>query len=896
MSHEDEHVRDAAEALGALAGSREGATGIGDALVDVPAAVLMVDTGTGTVVHANPPAMELCALRLPAPVAEWVEAAGILPTGSVSDNPLTRVAMREPVLGEPVLAPGRARRRVLWVTAFPLPPLAGRPDLALVALLPVDPGFSGVAELHEVRSRALSAAGLSFTISDPHQPDNPLVWVNPAFCAVTGYDESELLGRNCRFLQGPGTDPEAVRRLARGIAQGVPVRETLLNYRRDGSPFWNEVAVSPVYDGAGELTHFVGVQADVTARVDAERGRAEHLSAEQEARGRAEAAGRRLRLLTGATDLLVSTLDSGEALSRLSHLVVPALADWAVVDLVDVTDGRATHRVAATHVDPEKVGLLRAVERLQPSYLADDAPLRRVLRTGEPVFLPAVPAGMHRDVTDHVELIAVYEELGYASAILVPLMARHQVLGALTLVRTSAERAYLPEDLALAEDLARRVALIVDNARLYERQRTIASELQRALMPSLPILPSVDIDAGYLPGADGAQVGGDWFDVLPLPEGGGVIVVGDVSGHDVAAAAAMGQFKSILRAFAWEGHDPATAITKLDEVTEALGVQQVASVLCGRLSPAAEDGSVRLTWARAGHLPPLVLRDTGGVEVLEDALSPIVGLTATGPRTNAEVVLHPGDALVLYTDGLVEERRRDLDVSVAELAEEIAAMGGRSAAEVCASVLEERAHRAASDDLTVLVARVRHPGVITHDVDPARREVVAGRTAARPGAAAVDGPTGIGGGEILTPSVPARRERVGASLDGDVRGVVLLERPLPAGPDGPREARAALRSALERVGWAGDAASALVVTSELVTNAVVNGASQVVLRVRSLGGVHDGLRVEVEDDASGLVPETAPMPGPGSPRGRGLPIVDALASRWGVDARGRGKVVHAVVG
>jgi PAS domain S-box-containing protein len=840
-----EDVFDATEALGALTGSAEGAGELADALVAVPAAVLMVDTDAGSVVHANPPAMQLCTVTLPAPVSVWVEAAGLLP-GAQADNPLNRVTAREPVLGEPVLVPGDPRRRVLWVTAFPLPPLAGRPGLALVALLPVNPGFPGAATLPEVRFRALAAVGLSVTISDPHQPDNPLVWVNPAFCDVTGYDEAEVLGRNCRFLQGPGTDREVVRRLAEGIAAAVPVTATLLNYRRDGTPFWNDVAISPVFDGAGELTHFVAVQADVTSRVKAGQARSRHLAAEQEARGRAEVAGRRLRLLTEATHLLVSTLDSGEALSRLSRLVVPDLADWAVVDLVDRTDGRVTHRVAATHVDPAKVPLLRAVERLQPAHLADESPMRQVLRTGEPVFLPRVPDGMGARVTGNDELVRAYESLGYASAMLVPLTARHQVLGVLTLVRTSSGRSYHQEDLALAEDLARRVALIVDNARLYERQRTIASELQRALLPSLPSLSAVDVDAGYLPGADGAQVGGDWYDVLPTPDGGGVIVVGDVSGHDVVAAAAMGQYRAVLRAFAWEGHDPATALTRLDELTAVLGMQQVASVLCGRLGPAAADGSVRLSWARAGHLPPILLRADGGVDVLEEALSPIVGLAATGPRPTASTVLHPGDLLVVYTDGLVEERRRHLDDSVSDLAAELAGLAGRTPAEVCASLLAGRSPRAAADDLTVLVAQVR----------------------------------------VLAAAGPSR-------AGGRSRPRQLVDLPLAVGDDAPRTAREAVRAALAGAAWPGDSGRVLLVVSELVTNAVVNGASRVRARVLALGGPSGALRVEVEDDAPGEVPFDASMPLAGAERGRGLAIVEALADRWGVRRMHTGKVVHA---
>ncbi|MDP9496482.1 MAG: PAS domain-containing protein [Actinomycetota bacterium] len=233
-------------------------------LHDVPAAVLLVDVGSGAVLHANPAARALTGgLALPVAAREWADAAGFSAPGgqpyAPGGSPLERAARGQPVFGEPVSVPDGASRRPLWVTGFPLP---REEAMALVVLFDLD---SSLPEAR-VRDRAVVAAGLSFTISDPAQEDNPLVYVNPAFERTTGYSADEALGHNCRFLQGPDTAPQAVQRIRDALHRKEHAVTTLLNYRKDGTAFWNEVSLPPVYDGHGALTHFVGIQSDVTAR------------------------------------------------------------------------------------------------------------------------------------------------------------------------------------------------------------------------------------------------------------------------------------------------------------------------------------------------------------------------------------------------------------------------------------------------------------------------------------------------------------------------------------------------------------------------------------------------------------------------------------------------------
>ena len=212
------------------------------------------------------------------------------------------------------------------------------------------------AYLQALRERAVIATDITFTITDPREPDNPLVWVNPSFTRVTGYDADEVVGRNCRFLQGPATDPAAVAGIRAAIEERRTHTATLLNYRKDGTAFWNQLSISPVFDGSNSLVSFVGVQTDVTERVRVEHEREAAFAAERAARKEAELARAiaeqaradaeraqadaeraqsRLALMAEATSALIATLDMTELLDRLAGLCVPRLADWVVLTLVD---------------------------------------------------------------------------------------------------------------------------------------------------------------------------------------------------------------------------------------------------------------------------------------------------------------------------------------------------------------------------------------------------------------------------------------------------------------------------------------------------------------------------------------------------------------------------------
>ena len=551
----------------------------------------------------------------------------------------------------------------------------------------------GVAE--QIRERALLATRVSFSLSDARAPDQPLTWVNPAFTAMTGYSLSEVVGRNCRFLQGPDSDPRAVAALRQATRDGRDVTVTLLNHRKDGTAFWNEVVISPVRDATGVLTHLVGVQTDVSERVAAEQGRTAALVAEriartdaeqaradaelarvdaERARIRAETASQRLAVVAEATGLLAATLDVDESLDRLTRLVVPRLADWVAINLVD-DHGRLTRPTIVRHREGRH-DLLEKYAALFPAALSPGSPLHDLL--------DGAPASVRRHYTPpdcgtlgpaEQQIRELSIALGARSVMFVPLVARRRVLGTMMLVHGRSQRLFDDDDLALTADLGRRAGLAIDNARLYTQEHQIALTLQQSLLPVLPTLPGLALAAKYLPAGQDNQVGGDWWDIFALPDGATGLAIGDVMGHDVAAAAAMGQLRSVLRTCAWAGDSPSTVLDRMDQLVENFEMAQLATCIYARLQP--QDGATgrrrrpRLRWANAGHLPPVLLSLDGTARLLTDGLHVPLGVPDLDQRAQADVSLEPGDTLLLYTDGLVETRTGDIDSDVAVLLESL---------------------------------------------------------------------------------------------------------------------------------------------------------------------------------------------------------------------------------
>jgi PAS domain S-box-containing protein len=676
-------------------------------LHDSPAAVLLVDLRAGDVVYANRQAILMVPdQQLPISIDEWARIAGLLDDDGVplseTSMPLARIAAGQPVAGESVTAArdsGIVRaREPLWVTGFPLTDAPGLADRALVVFFRLADATAGTRQVEDVlsglRDRAVLATDVSFTISDPQAEDNPLVWVNPAFTRITGYTFEEATGRNCRFLQGPATDRSVVKVMRTALDEAQSVTVTVLNYRKDGTAFWNEVSMSPVFDGSGTLTNFVGVQADVTARVQAEAEREAAYRAAEQAQGR-------LTVLAGVSAALSTTLDVSEALRRLAHELVPSLADWCALDLAEP---QGVRRVAVAHRDP---GMAAAVHAVPPTNEEGTTTIPRVLAAGQPQLFERIDEEQLAALAGSPARLEQVRRIGVTSAIVVPLRARSRVLGALTLAISDGGRAYDEEDLQLAADVGRRAGLAVDNAQLFAKEHEVAVALQRSMLPRVPAVAGLEISAHYFAGSERADVGGDWYDVLPLPDGSVGVAIGDVMGHDLTAAAAMGQLRSVLRSYAWEGHRPAEVLERLDRLVQGLGMAQLATCVYGRLLPA--EGGALLRYANAGHLPPVVQHRDGTVELLDSGKSVLIGAPggSESGRPDGSVPIPRGSTLVFYTDGLVEDRETDIDAGIAKLCALVAghdpALGVSTLSD---RLLDELLSAPRTDDAAVMVIRV----------------------------------------------------------------------------------------------------------------------------------------------------------------------------------------------
>lgn len=247
---------------------------------------------------------------------------------------------------------------------------------------------------------------------------------------------------------------------------------------------------------------------------------------------------------------------------------------------------------------------------------------------------------------------------------------------------------------------------------LYAAEHQQAETLQRSLLPTLPQLPGLDLAARYQAGGIGQQVGGDWFDAFALGNGGVGFAIGDVIGHDLEAAAAMSQVRAALRAYAYDGDEPAAVITRLDQLITTFELTQLVSVIYGVLDPVADDGTRVVRFANAGHLPPLLQGPDGRVNVLNEGASVVIGAPYAAPRSEAELVLQPESTLLLFTDGLLEAPDLSLSETIPRLAETVSEHKPEDGADaLCDRVLASRVNLAQRDDIALLAVQLRQaPG------------------------------------------------------------------------------------------------------------------------------------------------------------------------------------------
>jgi serine phosphatase RsbU (regulator of sigma subunit) len=426
---------------------------------------------------------------------------------------------------------------------------------------------------------------------------------------------------------------------------------------------------------------------------------------ERAARRAAEEAQQRLAFLAEASRVLGSSLDYSYTLAKVARLAVPRLADWCSIDIVE--DDGSTRQLVIEHVDPSKVELSAELRRRFPADPESEYGVPHVVATGRSQLYHEVSDELLEAASHDSEHLAMLKKLGFTSAMIVPLRARGRALGALTLVSDDRERLFDREDLAFAEDLAGRAGLAVDNARLFQERSYVARTLQRSLLPPrMAEVPGIEIAARYRPAAEGHEVGGDFYDVFQDKWGAWVFVIGDIQGKGAAAAAVTGLARHTLRATAMHKKEPAEILGVLNEVLLQDASDRFCTAAYLRLD--RDGGQLRLTAASGGHPPPCVVRADGSVASLVEP-GMLVGAFEEYEATDLVTELHPGDLVVLYTDGVSEERDRGGGLSEKALAELLASCAGLSPEEAAERI--EQAVVAAQmnlpkDDIAIVVLKV----------------------------------------------------------------------------------------------------------------------------------------------------------------------------------------------
>ncbi|MFF7713147.1 SpoIIE family protein phosphatase [Streptomyces sp. NPDC087659] len=551
--------------------------------------------------------------------------------------------------------------------------------------------------------------------------------------------------------------------------------------------------------------------------------------------GRAETARRRLQLLYDAGVRIGTTLDVTRTAEELAEVAVPRFADVVTVELLDPVLHGEEPSGASTEMRRTAVVGLEGDHLLYPAgsliRFVPAHPTAAGAAEGRAVRVEDLSASEGWQAQDPDRARRVLEH-GIHSLIVVPLRARGVVLGTAHYWRADDSEPFEEEDVSFAEELGARAAVCIDNARRYTREHTMAVALQRSLLPSrVPEQTALDVAYRYLPARAG--VGGDWFDVIPLSGARVALVVGDVVGHGLHAAATMGRLRTAVHNFSVLDVPPEELLGRVDELVAQIdndedaddGGQGITGATC--LYAVYDPASGQLAVATAGHPGPAVVHPDGTVHFPQLPVSPPLGLGAGLPVESAELTVPEGSRLVLYTDGLVEDRDRDLDVGLAALRDALSGPD-RSPETTCAAVVDALMPDRPRDDIALLVAR-------THRLDPTR----------------------------------------------------IAEWQVPRDPAAVSPVRAACVRRIREWGLGHIDFAAELVLSELVTNAVHYGTEPITVRI-----VRDRTLICEVSDGSSTSPRLrrAKVTDEG---GRGLFLVARFAERWGTRYTPTGKVIWA---
>ncbi|MEH0473833.1 SpoIIE family protein phosphatase [Streptomyces sp. B21-097] len=664
------------------------------------------------------------------------------------------------------------------------------------------------------------------------EPETPSVVerIAPGFALHTDFPGAEELARRLPEILPSMSVGESARIVAQVLELGYPVMEFSQNDRVPVTPDW-------------------GVARRVERRERRERAAraaAEGLPIPQDPADEGEdleyvAVRERLEFLNEVSGKIGTSLDLSRTIVEVSRAVVPRFTDVAgtylreqVVAGEGFPDGvpdttTLWHRVALEHTDePGRWDDVVPVGEAMP--FPAHTPFFQCMTTGEPVLVPRISERMGHAIASQFEKRDIRPLITGRSMLVVPLKARDVVLGFMILLRHPERALFNDMDRVTGAELAARAGLVLDNARMYTHQESVAETLQDSMLPHIPPrMAGCDLATRYLPGTLLGRVGGDWFDSVKLPGARTALVVGDVMGHGLNSAAMMGQLRTAVQTMAALDLPPAQLLRNLDDLAQRLGDTYLATCLYAVYDPIAGE----LVLANAGHIPPVLVRAADGrSELLDLPTGAPIGVGGV-PFEAVRVRVAPGDRLVMCTDGLVEMRGEDIGVGLAALCES-AAHPAASMDDACDTIVRALAatfsgagHGDRKDDVALLMARLG--GIAPDDVAEWRL--------------------------ALDPAEVAR-------------------------------ARAAVREQLHGWGLGPLAEPAELMVSELVTNAVRHSRRRPVA-LRLVRG--DALLCEVEDDDHEL--PNLLSAGPGDEAGRGLRVVSALAREWGASSTADGKSV-----
>ncbi|MFC8945364.1 SpoIIE family protein phosphatase [Streptomyces rochei] len=531
-------------------------------------------------------------------------------------------------------------------------------------------------------------------------PDLRYMLVNPVLEKIHGKPAGETVGRHpSEVIPVPDTSRiEAA--MHRVLATGEPLlnQSTLSTTPSDPDPRAEHAWSASYYRLQDQRGHILGVA--VTVVDDTER----HRAAAEAGRVRG-----RLATLAEAGMRIGSSLDLDRTAHELADIAVDDLADVAAVDVLDVIftaadpavpdtgQGTAFRPLAVAARPPTDA--VRAADPVGESVIyAADRLVTQCVRTGRPVLVPHLTAESFRRLGTRPDS-GILDRAGAHSYLAVPLRAHGCVLGALSLLRVHDPRPFDEDDRDFAVELADRAAICVDNARWYRHERDTALALQRSLLPHrAPDRPGLGIATRYRPADDTSEIGGDWYDVLPLAGDGTALVIGDVMGSGATAAATMGQLRTATRALARLDLPPGAVLSGLDSLAEDL---DSSFATCTYLTCRPAAGTCEI--ATAGHLPPMVIRPDGTTGLIDPAPGPPLGIGGTTFTTH-RFTLAPGSRVLLYTDGLVETRTDPIDDRLQLLLDLLTRHAHRELEDTCDLLLEELRHPGSRDDVALLLA------------------------------------------------------------------------------------------------------------------------------------------------------------------------------------------------